>query len=168
MVKVVEKSLLFSFDDNHDVLKYDDSSFYRDQFEHIMSTKAVDIVCVTDDAAWLIEIKDYSHGREDEAPLDDVLVQKVLDTLAGLTVANSEGNKDGTTKYVAAAALDRGSWRVVFHIEGLDKLTQSFPNELQIKLTRRLRPIDKRSIVMSREDLVDVPWEVSEQRLASD
>lgn len=161
MVDVVEGSLRFSFDDAHNVLKYDDSQFYCKQFKSIQYTKAVDIVCVTDDAAWLIEIKDYNNEREKEISLEDELVQKVRDTLAGLAAANTKDNNDNTSREIAAAALSRRSWRVVFHIEGLDEFTRDLPANLHIKLKRRLNPIDKKSMVLNMPYQTSVPWTVS-------
>lgn len=126
MVDGVEGSLRSSFDDDHDVLKYDDSPFYCQQFQSIQYTKAVDMVCVTDDAAWLIEVKDYNNEREKEISLEDELVQKVRDTLAGLAAANTKDNNDNDSREIAAAALSRRSWRVALHIEGLDEFTGIF------------------------------------------
>lgn len=158
---MVEGSLRFSFDDAHNVLKYDGSTFYCEQFKRIQYTKAVDMVCVTDDAAWLIEIKDYNNEREKDIPLEDELIQKVRDTLAGLAVANTEDHNDNTTREIAAAALSRRRWRVAFHIEGLDEFTQDLPTNLHIKLKKRLNPIDKKSMVLSIQYQADVPWKVS-------
>ena len=157
---MVEGSLRFSFDDAHSVLKYDDSSFYCERFQSIQNTKAVDIVCVTEDAAWLIEIKDYGHEREKEISLEDELVQKVRDTLAGLAAANTEGNNDNTSREIAATALSRRSWRVAFHLEGLDEFTLDLPANLQIKLKKRLNSIDKKSMVLNIPYQAAVPWTV--------
>lgn len=64
MNAIVEGSLAFRFPDNCQASKYEDWAFYRNQFQAIAKgSKAVDFVCVTDAACWLVEIKDYRQHQ---------------------------------------------------------------------------------------------------------
>lgn len=58
---MIEKGdLKFSFPDRCEVGEYEQWAFYRNQFQLVAGgSKAVDILCLAEDAAWLVEIKDY-------------------------------------------------------------------------------------------------------------
>ena len=159
MTNICEGSLIFSFNDMHDAFKYDEWPFYRERFIHICNTKAVDIICVTNDAAWLIEIKDYRiHRREKKDCIADEIAQKVRDTLASLAAAVANGSYE--EQELAKKALSKHRWRVVLHIEQVNNLVDNISN-LQIKLQQRLEAIDSKSLVTSTErSLRMVPWMV--------
>ena len=60
MTEIEEGDLTFSFPDQCQATKYDKWVFYRNQFQPVAgSSKAVDMLCLANDAVWLIEIKDY-------------------------------------------------------------------------------------------------------------
>ena len=57
MMEIREGALTFSFPDHCEAGKYDDWAFYRNQFRSVAGgSKAVDILCLADDAAWLVLI----------------------------------------------------------------------------------------------------------------
>jgi hypothetical protein len=63
MKTITENRFTFEFPDNFDVIKYDDTHFFRKKFIKISDrTKAVDIIAVNHSTTYLIEIKDYT-GR---------------------------------------------------------------------------------------------------------
>ena len=116
MTEISEGDLTFTFPDDCEARKYDEWSFYRNQFKYVAGgSKAVDILCVSGDAAWLIEIKDYrQHQRLKRSDIDDELASKVRDTLAGLAAASSNANsRDEQT--LARRALRTRRWRVALH-----------------------------------------------------
>lgn len=178
MKYVEESSLKFAFDDEHTVFKYDDSRFYLEHFQQMRHTQAVDIICITNDAAWLIEVKNYRDGKggaqvEPAQQTQDAvqrtkpntecvvahLIQQVRDTLAGLAAAQTDSNDDVASRDVAREALRRRQWRVAFHIEGLDKFTQYHLAGIHTKLKKQIKPIDQKAIVMStRSSSGRVPW----------
>ena len=86
MTEIREGALTFSFPDQCEAGKYDDWSFYRNQFQSVAGgSKAVDILCLADGVAWLVEIKDYrQHPRTKPSDLCDEVARKVRDTLSGL------------------------------------------------------------------------------------
>ena len=98
MTEIEEGDLKFSFPDHCEAGKYDEWSFYRNQFQSVASgSKAVDILCLSDDAAWLIEIKDYRlHPRQKLIDIDDEVASKVRDTLAGLAAARRWHSSGGS------------------------------------------------------------------------
>ena len=69
MSDIREGRLTFSFPREHEAAKYDAWQFFQQRFQSIgEGTKAVDIVCVASDAAWLIEVKDYrGHSVQTQA-----------------------------------------------------------------------------------------------------
>ena len=68
MTEIEEGGLTFSFPDHCEAGKYDEWSFYREQFQSAAGgSKAVDMLCIADDVAWLIEVKDYRHHRRAKA-----------------------------------------------------------------------------------------------------
>jgi hypothetical protein len=60
MAVLSEGHLQFIFGSSCLAEKYDEWSFYRNQFQSTCSgVKAVDMICVSNNTSWLIEIKDY-------------------------------------------------------------------------------------------------------------
>ena len=90
----MEGNPTFKFPDDCDADKYDEWSFCRNQFQTVAGgSKAVDILCVSDDGAWLVEIKDYrQHRRTNLIDIDDELARRARDTLAGLAAASANAN----------------------------------------------------------------------------
>lgn len=160
MICLTEGALEFSFD-GPNAFEYDDSDFYRKQFDRLQYTKGVDFVYVTKDAAWLIEVKDYRMATEADPELRDKLVQQVRDTLAGLAAANANTNRDDDSRNIAAMALSRRRWRVAFHLEGLDRFGAELRSNLQIELGNRLKSIDRRVVITSNDFQIGIPWKVS-------
>ena len=167
MTEIEEGDLKFTFPANCEVGKYDEWSFYRSQFNSIAGgSKAVDILCVSDEAAWLIEIKDYrEHGREKPTGIDDELSRKVRDTLAGLAAASANAN-DGDEQALARRALRAGRWRVALHLEQPRVSTPLRPKpfdvaNLMLKLRKKVRAVDADALILDREaNRPDVPWTV--------
>ena len=157
MTTISEGSLTFSFSDAHEAVKYDEWPFYRRCFQVIPHTKAMDIICVTSEAVWLIEIKDYrKHNRKKQGTIEEEVAQKVRDTLAGLAAASADGGGRG----LANMALSRHRWRVVLHIERARKAMAN-TSTLQMKLQRYLKGVDANLLVTDAEHVPKtVPWTV--------
>jgi hypothetical protein len=141
---IVEGSLQFEFPEGWKASKFDEWSFYRNQFarvgdaemrcnregcggivecascgrKRVAGTKGVDILALSPDSAcWLIEIKDYRSTREtDFAFLADTVALKVRDTLACLAAARWNANDEAERKQ-ATAALAAPRSRIVLHLE---------------------------------------------------
>lgn len=118
------------------------------------------MLCVTNDAAWLIEVKDYRrHSREKGGTIEDEAAKKVRDTLACLAAASANGSID--ERDLASKALDRHQWRVVLHIEQADDLAYNISN-VQIRLQKKLRAVDNEAIVTnSKYTRPQLPWTVA-------
>jgi len=67
MKTMVESNIEFSFDDADEVIKFDDSSFYRHAFNHLPESKGVDFLLVDHHAQklFMIEVKNCK-GEEHE------------------------------------------------------------------------------------------------------
>lgn len=94
MAVLIEGGLQFTFGSSCLAEKYDDWSFFRNQFQNTCSgAKAVDFICVSNGCCWLIEVKDYrQHPRTKPQELADEVAIKVRDTLAGLVAAKMNAN----------------------------------------------------------------------------
>lgn len=163
---IEESSLRFAFEDEHIICKYDNSWFFCECFRKMQHTQAVDIICITSDTTWLIEVKNYRGGKPKGSTECTVvhLIQQVRDTLAGLAVAQTNANSDVASRDFAIEALRKRQWKVVFHIEDPNKWTKSYRAGIYTKLKGRIKPIDQNVIVMStqsRSGSKRVPWQVS-------
>jgi hypothetical protein len=167
MAVISEGRLTFTFPSD-DASKYDDWSFYRNQFNAAFGgTKAIDIIFVDDDQAWLIEVKDYRANRRTKAlDLGDEVAFKVRDTLAGLAAAKCNATEVNEAR-LARKALRKSRLRVVLHLEQPAKPSKLFPlvvdpSKLLIKLRQRLKSVDARISVVNQHRLKpDMNWTVA-------
>lgn len=172
MIQIQEGQLTFVFSDLVMACKYDDWSFYRNQFQNgcYRDNKAMDLLCHSGSVAWMIEIKDYRcHHRTKAVDLADEIAIKVRDTLAGLAAAQTQAN-DRDEKLFAKKMLRATRLRVVCHIEQPAKSSRLRPqviepDKLKDRLRRELKAIDPHPIVMGKKNTaVAVPWQVMQER----
>lgn len=164
---ITEGRLLFSFPERDQATKYDDWSFYRNQFNQAFGgTKATDLIVIDGNTTWLVEIKDYrQHRRTKPIDLGDEVAIKVRDTLAGLTAAQCTAN-DAAEKKFARRALKTRKWRVVLHLEQPKKHSKLFPRAIDPaavlqKLKQKVKAIDAHPKVVDRDSLTsDMRWTV--------
>ena len=167
MTEIREGDLTFSFPDHCRAGKYDDWSFYRNQFQSVAGgSMAVDVLCLADDVAWLVEIKDYrQHPRTKPSDLCDEVAQKVRDTLSGLAAASANAN-DPDEKTLACRALAMRRWRVALHIEqpSVPSRLRRWavdPASVKSKLRKGLKAIDAHPAIVDRQKLhPGIPWTV--------
>lgn len=168
MVRIQEGSLAFEFGDGWRVLKYDDCTFYRRQFNRVCGgAKAVDIAALSpSNELWLIEAKDYrAEQRTKPSELADEVAAKVRDTLAALPVAAVRANVEAEREF-AALARCANNLRVVLHLEQPAKPSKLFPRvcdpaNLILQLRSLLKPIDPHPLVSSTHQTGSVGWAVS-------
>jgi hypothetical protein len=93
MTTITEGKMIFTFPDTFQVNKYDESHFFRNQVDKCQGTKGVDILALSENRLFLIEIKDFrgyrieNKQRLKSGELVIEVTQKVRDTLAGLYAA---------------------------------------------------------------------------------
>jgi hypothetical protein len=161
--------MCFHFPSGWQAERYDaHKSFYREKFEPIAGSKAVDIVAInpTDRELWLIEAKDYrAFPRKDKgATIIDIIAKKVIDTLAGILTAACSG------KSFYQHAIKQNRIRVVFHLEQPVKPSKLYPQLIDWangtrKLEQKLRVIDPHPILCSMNmSMNKIPWTVTETR----
>lgn len=164
-----EGHLTFEFpDDETRVAKYDEWSFYRNQFQRVCGgAKAVDFVFVDGERTWLIEVKDYRHGpRTKTVDLADEIASKVRDTLAGLAACRCNAN-DAMEQQIANRALATAHMAVVLHLEQPTRPSRLFPpvadsGDLVQKLKQLLKPVDPHPRVVDRNSLhASMRWSVT-------
>lgn len=168
MTEIQEGRLTFIFQDGAEGAKYDDWAFYRNQFKDYCSrdNKAVDLICLADKQAWLIEVKDYRyHSRSKAIDLADEIATKVRDTLAGLVAARFQAH-DPLENAIARKVLRVQRVRVVCHLEqpakGSKLRPRAFePDKLYDKLRRLLKAIDPHPAIVDHTSVSgQYPWQV--------
>lgn len=167
MTAIDVDGLSFKFPKNWVVSKYDEWSFYRNQFEKMRNgIKAMDLVAIDPDkTAWLIEVKDYRTAqRTKPIEIDAEVHQKVFDTLAALLPAKVNAN-DSNEQATARCLLGSKKLRVVLHLEQPKK--HSFlrplainPADVEKKLRRILKPIDAHPLVVEMGNMRALHWSV--------
>ena len=168
MIEIEEGDLKFTFPDHCEADKYDEWSFYRNQFQSVAGgSKAVDILCVSADTAWLIEIKDYRrHPRTKLIEIDDELASKVRDTLAGLAAASASANSHHDEQALARRALQKRRWRVALHLEQPNATSRLRPQpfsvaNLLLKMRKKVKAVDAHPMILDRKAYrPNVPWTV--------
>jgi hypothetical protein len=160
--------LNFDFPDNWKVSKYDDWSFYRNQFVKMREgIKSLDLLAIdTANTAWMIEVKDYRvQQRTKPSDLAGEIAHKVFDTLAALLPAKIHAN-NLDEKTMAQHVLGAHDLRVVLHLEQPVKHSKLRPRaidpmNLQIKIRGLLKPIDAHPKVVEMAAMASLVWQVS-------
>jgi hypothetical protein len=155
-----EGNLTFTFAESCLAEKYDDWSFYRNQFQTVCGgAKAVDMICLSNDVSWLIEIKDYrQYQRTKPQDLAEEVAIKVRDTLAGLLAAKMNANT-ASEKEFASKVLQSKAIKVVLHLEQPVKRSRLRPDaiaplDITQSLKRQLKAIDAHPCVVNKNDLL--------------
>ena len=168
MIEIEEGDLTFSFPEYCEASKYDEWSFYRNQFQAVAGgSKAVDMLCIDSDTAWLIEVKDYRRDpRTKVIDLGDEVARKVRDTLAGLAAASAYANSDDERR-LARRALAKRRWRVALHLEQSDVRSRLRPQPFNVadvlsKLrSGKLKAVDAHPVVLGTQPRrLGIPWTV--------
>lgn len=165
MIELREGDLAFSFPDGLYAARYDGWSFYRNRFQSVAgSSKAVDMICLTGEAAWLLEIKDYRcHPRTKAVDIVDEVSAKVRDTLAGLAAA-AKGADETEERKFATRALARRRWRVAFHLEQPATRSRLRPRPFDpatvlMTLRSRVKAVDAHPVICSLDSgHAGIPW----------
>lgn len=160
--------LNFDFPDDWQVSKYDDWSYYRNQFSRMWNgIKALDLL-VVDPAktAWLIEVKDYRvNQRTKPSDLAEEFAHKVFDTLAAILPAKIHANESSEKQMCRAIASSR-LLRVVLHLEQPNKHSKLRPRainpaDLKQKIRQLLKPVDAHPLVVEMSSMGELGWNVS-------
>jgi hypothetical protein len=146
--------------------KFDEWGFYRNQFQSIKSgIKAVDLIALSHDTAWIIEVKDYRvHRRTKTVDIHKEFAEKVLYTLSALLPAKANANEI-TERSFAARTLGSSRLRLVLHLEQPAKHSKLFPRAIdpanvRMKLRQVLKAIDPHPIVAETGRMHGLDWNV--------
>lgn len=155
--------LVFTFPNRWSATKYDDWSFYRNQFSRQgAGIKAVDAIALDPNGtAFLIEVKDYRHpDTEKPSQLPAAIASKVLHTLSALLPAKLLAT-DPDEAGLAGDVLTCSSLRIVAHIEQPQRHRGVVdPADLRQKLRELLRAVDPHVKVVSLTKMQGLPWTV--------
>ncbi len=160
-------SLTFHFPHSWQVCKYDEWSFYRNQFFKMWNCiKAVDLIAVENGVVWLIEAKDYRQNKRMKAiDIADEVADKVFCTLAAILPAKINAS-DPSEKDFARDVCAGQRLRVVLHLEQPKKHSKLFPRaidptKVQLKLRTLIKPIDPHPKVVESTNMQDLAWTVT-------
>ena len=159
--------LNFYFPDNWQVSKYDDWSFYRNQFARMRNgIKSLDLLAIdTDKTTWLIEVKDYrANQRTKPSDLGEEVAYKVFDTLAAIIPAKINATHSDEKQLARAVSASR-KLRVVLHLEQPKKRTKLRPRainpaDVQQKMRQLLKPVDTHPLVVDMRSMKRLEWQV--------
>ncbi|MCP4699099.1 MAG: hypothetical protein GY862_19935 [Gammaproteobacteria bacterium] len=171
MPSLTEGKLIFEFPNDWQVEKFDEWSFYLNQFQNVCGgTKAVDVLALDPDlCVWMIEIKDYrEHQREKIMDLPMEAACKVRDSLAAIIAAAKNAN-DRDEKQIAKKMLTSSKkLRVILHLEQPVKPSKLFPRaidpaKIEQKLKQLLKAIDAhpRVLEMKMDRMRKFAWAVN-------
>jgi hypothetical protein len=168
MPSVDVDGLKFDFPTSWQASKYDEWSFYKNQFIRMWDgIKAIDLLAVDPDkTAWLIEVKDYrNHARTKPSDLGGEVARKVFDTLAAMLPAKVNANETEEVT-MATAVLKAKRLRVVLHLEQPKKQSALRPRAIdpanvQQTLRRLLKPIDAHPSVVETTRMGSLAWSVT-------
>jgi len=151
----------FVFPSGWQASKYDEWSYYRNQFaKQRDGLKAVDALVVTPEkCAYLIEVKDYRHPDTDKpSQLPQAVADKVLHTLAALLPARLLAN-DEKERAFASAILDCQQLQIVLHVEQPPRHRPIIDMaDLKQQLRHLLRAIDPHVKVSCAANMANLPW----------
>jgi len=169
MPTVTEGKLKFDFPAGYEIEKYDNWSFYINQFQKVAESKAVDFIVYSPNAStvWLLEVKDYRlNSRTKEIPVENEIAQKIRDTLAGMVAARSNTNVSHERGFAQRCLTPGIRFNVVLHIEQPKHPSRRFPREYDLadilqKLKALIKPIDAHPKVVEIATTVGrLPWNV--------
>ena len=174
MTELREGDLAFSFPDGQQATRYDGWSFYRNRFQSVAGgSRAVDFLCLTGEAAWLLEIKDYRcHPRTKAEDIVDEVSTKVRDNLAGLAATAKSANETEERQF-ARRALARRRWRVAFHLEQPATRSRLRPKPFDpaavfMTLRSKVKAVDAHPVVCSLDSgHAGIPWSARPVRSSS-
>lgn len=168
MSSVYVNRLTFAFPAGWSVSKYDDWSYYRNQFGKMRGgIKAVDLIAFeAGNTAWFIEAKDYRNSKRTKpSDLAEDVAQKVYDTLAAMLPAALNAN-DSAEQTFAADVCRVAGMRVVLHLEQPRKNSTLRPRAIDPaavkgRLKALLKPIDARPVVAESSRMGSLAWSVT-------
>lgn len=160
--------LNFDFPDDWQVSKYDDWSFYRNQFSRMWNgIKSLDLLAIDPNkTVWLIEVKDYRvNSRTKPSDLSEEVAHKVFDTLAAIIPAKIHATNPDEKQLAHAVSASR-KLRVVLHLEQPEKHSKLRPRainpaDVQQKIRQLLKPIDAHPRVVEMASMEKLEWTVS-------
>lgn len=164
MQRLLVDGLKFDFPNGWQASKYDEWSYYRNQFvKQFNGIKAVDVIALAPrHLVILIEVKDYRHpDTEKPSELAQAVANKVMYTLASMLPCSLLAN-DPTEKALAALVLQCKELRVVLHMEQPRAHRPVVdPADILQKLKKLLRAVDAHPKVVSMQNNPLLPWTVS-------
>jgi len=172
MKTIEEQKLTFAFPDNWEVIKYDESHFFMNHVRKSQGSKAVDILALSDNRLFLIEIKDFRGYRiESKKSLrsNEVLnevVQKVRDTVTGLYAAYRRQSEELAPFYHylctgSKYSTDVRHQRKIIAVFFLEQDTQSdaefFLRNLEMKMKYKLKFLNINCLVHNKKTYAKKP-----------
>jgi hypothetical protein len=169
MPRIIEGQLQFDFPTGWEAAKFDEWSFYVNQFQSFCGgAKAVDVIAVEPSVClWKIEAKDYrQHRRTKTIDLAEEVAIKVRDSLAAIIAAQANANQADEQR-IARKASRCPRVRVVLHLEQPRKHSSLFPRaidpaKVKQRLKQLIKAIDPHPLVLEMGRMQGVAWTVQQ------
>lgn len=167
MPAITEGQLQFDFPDGWLATKFDEWSFYVNQFQSVCGgAKAVDVIAIEPNVClWKIEAKDYrQHRRTKTIDIAEEIAVKSRDSLAAIMAAQANAN-DADEKQMARRAVRCPRIRIVLHLEQPPKHSKLFPRaidpaKVKQRLKQLIKAIDPHPLVLEIGRMQGVAWTV--------
>jgi hypothetical protein len=174
MPQIIQEGILvFTFSDDWDICKFDDTNFYRDRVEKLNGVKSIDILARGDRILYFIEIKDFrghsieNRQRQKSGELLSEVAQKFINTLSALLGARRWNIEEFEPYYNPLFISQEQTIEVVLFLEREDQESKLSRNkltlaDLQGKLKKLLAAYKVRCKVYDKEHLpLHITWSVN-------
>lgn len=174
---IQESRLNFIFPDEANVVKFDDTRFYRERYERFSGAKGVDILASTASTSYIIEVKDCSNTARNQDKwrrsyssvqgmdtLADEIASKVAHTYAALGGVLSYGEQCATASELLPIAKSLNNDHsalcthrifVILYLEGdfscHTRSNRTIHAELRKKILRKLQWLNCRVDVLNTQ-----------------
>lgn len=135
MTQISESGLSFSFLDNVDVKKFDDTKFYRSYYNNLPNCKGVDIIANSDKILQIIEVKNCIGYETENMWRTSVNNSKLSSAPAGLNVDERDSLDIEVSKKVAST-ISRlfGAWTKSSQVDVAEELSIFWENACSKKI----------------------------------
>ena len=151
MHEEIERNIKFSFPDEWQVLRYENSKFYKNYMMPLQCTQAADFLCCNESKIMILEVKRYTEKQfSGEKEGLEYFINKVgwqfRDTICGISIAKISINKELNHYYSTAFPREAdASIKLTLFIElenikqGMDK--KEIMSDILNKLKQRFTPM---------------------------
>ncbi len=139
-----ESSLRFTFNEKTDIIKFDDTDFYRKKFNGFPGSKGIDILAESEEAIQLIEVKNCTGHESENIWRTSINNSKLTSAPRDLDVENRNSlDIEVAQKVVATLSCLYGAWTKSERMESGAELACFWKGIMDVKI-----PKDKKKLMV--------------------